>query len=91
MNVIATYHVPVPARMNHVLERIPAFLAVLTQGQADDFAVYIAMGILPDEGHPAYQERRDDLAEWVAAHGMKQNYQHALTYFPDLKAEEYRR
>ncbi len=92
MNIIKTYHVPVPARINHeVYTNEPAFLAVLTKGQADDYAVYIGMGILPDPDFPEYEHRRKDLADWVAANGLKQNYQQAITYFPDLFEQDYRR
>jgi len=88
MNVLNTYHVPVPVRAN---AKGAGFLAVLTEGGAGDQAVYIGIaGDLGDTDAPDYESIRFAAANWVAHHGSKQNYARALTYFPGLIESAYR-
>jgi hypothetical protein len=88
MQIINTYHVPVPVRAN---AKGAAFLAVLTEGAANDQAVYIGIaGDMGDTDSDSYESVRFAAAEWVAYHGLKLPYRKALAYFPNLKAKEYR-
>lgn len=87
MEILNTYHVPVPVRAN---ASGAAFLAVLTEGGAHDQAVYI--GIVGDlnTDSPDYQDVRFAGAVWVAGNGLKQNYRDACKYFPTLIEDCYR-
>ena len=80
MNILNTYGRdlgPIALKNEKVI-----LLAVLTQGDVDDYAVY--EGIVPAE------QPRNEAAADVARHGAKCNYKRALTYFPNLPADNYR-
>lgn len=81
MNILNTYVLDLgPDRSMH---EHPLLMAVLTQGEVEDFAVY--EGIVPS-GMP-----RDLAAVAVAERGTKCHYPRALTYFPYIPEDQYRR
>mgnify|MGYP003146534040 CR=1 FL=1 len=89
MNIVNTYCLPVP--VFSTLPQTTRFMAVLTKGAVEDFAVYLGLVPLPDQDNPeTYKELRDQAAQWVAHHGLKVNYKVAVAYFPFLTKEEYR-
>jgi hypothetical protein len=89
MNIINTYHVPVPVRAD---APDAGFLAVLTDGGAGvgDMAVYVGITghLNPDSAE--YDNTRFASACWVAGNGLKLNYRDALKYFPGLQESDYR-
>ena len=71
----------------HATNSSLALLAVLTQDEVGQYAVYLgAVDLLcvTDE------ELRPVLNEQVAAKGEKLGYARALQYFPNIKRDEYR-
>lgn len=67
-------------------------LAVLTQGTAGDYAVYVGAAHLPIPGKnmDLYHIARNDAAAWIAHMGTKQTYLKAIQFFPGLEKSEYR-
>ena len=89
MNIINTYCPCFPTQSPGA-----TFMAVLTQGSAKDFAVYVGIVNLREPKgaqDEVYEGQRVDAAHWVAAHGSKQTYKEALAFFPRLTEKEYRR
>ncbi len=91
MEILNTYHVPVPVQDN---VKGAAFLAVLTgawSGSGEQ-AVYIGIagGLDIDASGSDYESWRADAAEWIAYHGQKLPYRKARTYFPSLVEANYR-
>lgn len=87
MEVLNISHVAVPVRADAMGA---GFLAVLTEGDANDQAVYVGISGHLGTDSPSYGDTKFAAAVWVMNYGLKLSYRKALAYFPDLKEAEYR-
>lgn len=73
--LINTYNRPIPKATPEGGCELVEVMAVLTQDAVGQYTVYIGFGD----------------PKWVQEHGQKLTYTEALTYYPNLQPEDYRR